>query len=310
MNKILVTGGTGFIGSRLVTLLQSRGYQVRVLIRSEQQKKRFSTETEIIIGDLIDPYSLTQACTGIDTIYHLAGLAHDNKINSKQHLNINFYGTNNLIQAAITNNVKRFIYFSSVKAEDPNSPYGIAKRKAEELLLHEAKSHHFDATILRPSLVYGAGCKGNLESMIKAIDKGYFIPIPDTKNSRSMISLDDLCEAALMVDTPAANGKIYTLSDGKDYSTRHLYEEMCKALGKSIPKWYVPYTFFLFLAKLGDFVSKIFHIPMPFNSQTLDKMFGSAQYNSDAIRTDLDFKTNMEINHVLPAMVDAYKGRA
>lgn len=311
MNKLLVTGASGFVGRCLVPFLQERGYKVKALIRDKDKVHLFSKQTEIAIGDLTDPYSLQKACANVDTIFHLAGLAHDNKSKSYKHLNINFYGTHRLIQAAVSAKVQKFIYLSSVKAEDSTTPYGISKRKAEELLLHEAKSHSFHAVILRPSLIYGPGCKGNLANMLKAIDKGYFIPIPQTYNRRSMISINDVCATALLVaNSSKANGKIYTLSDGKEYSTRDIYEEMCKALGKAVPKWYIPYGCFKLLANCGDIITKLLHLPMPFNSHMLDKLLGSSHYDAKKLREDFNFQSEIEINQLLPAMVSSYKGNS
>jgi len=81
--------------------------------------------------------------------------------------------------------------------------------------------------------------------MMEGIKKGWFPPLPKVRNSRSMIHVDDLVQALLLVSNDIrANGEIFIASDGKSYSSRDLYEAMCYALGKSIPKWNIPIFLF------------------------------------------------------------------
>lgn len=324
-NNVLVTGGTGFIGGHLIKLLLKQKYQVHALLRNAQQSRALPAEIIIKIGDLTDPESLTQACKGINTIYHLAGFAHaineqDPKFNNKHHL-INFLGTKNLITAAEFAGVKNFIFFSSSKAvadtshcinEDwkkfPDSTYGIAKRNAETLVLELSKRCGIHTCILRPTLVYGPGCKGNLYSMIRAIDKGFFIPIPNIHNRRSMISNNDICQAAILAANNAnANGKIYFVTDGNCYSTYQLYTAITTSLGKQVPRWYLPLPFFRALGYIGNISEKILRRNLPINIDKIDKLFGSAEFDSTRIQNDLGFKPKHNLISMLPEIIATYR---
>lgn len=312
MNKVLVTGANGFIGNHLVNLLGNEQIKVRALVRNKAKATQFADTVEVVEGDLTKAYTLNNICDGITTVYHLAGFAHaweEHKSSfAAQHMKVNYHGTEILLNQAIKSNVKHFIYFSSVKA-DGDTPYGIAKRKAEELLLLQGRCSGIHVTILRPSLVYGPNWKGNLQTMLRAIDKGFFIPLPETHNRRSMISIEDICQAALLVSaSPDANGKIYYVTDGKDYSTRQMYEAMCIALGKTIPKWHMPLFAFKALATVGDLAAKVFKRRMPFNSDAMSKLFGSAQYDSKQIQAELDFQPRYDLYSMLPSIVSVYKG--
>lgn len=227
-----------------------------------------------------------------------------------------------MFQEARRAGVKHFIYFSSVKAvadspheineqweNEPGTPYGIAKRKAEKFLLAEGQKNNIAISILRPALVYGPGCKGNLHAMLRAIDKNYFIPVPATANRRSMISIGDVCSAAILsaIHRDKANGKIYFVTDGIDYSTHQLYVLMRKALGKAIPKWHLPLSGFKFLGLLGDMGEKILKKRLPFNTESMVKLFDSAAYNSQLIQNELGFKPKDTLSKCLPEMVATYR---
>ncbi len=327
MVKILITGATGFIGNHLIQHLLQKNVTIRALIRDTKKSTNLPKEIEIVEGDLTNADSLHGICTGIETVYHLAGYAHawadNNPAFTNQHNSINLQGSKNILNEAIRSNVKKFIFFSSVKAvrdseqcideqyiSPPNSPYGIAKREAEKWILDTAKTHKIHACILRPSLVYGPAWKGNLDSMLRSIDRGYFPPLPETHNRRSLISVTDICHAALLAaDNPKANGQIYFVTDGQYYSTRELYVLMRQALGKQVPRWHVPLWFFKVLASIGDIGKKMTGRRLPFNSDAMSKLFGSAQYDSQAIQRDLGFKPNYDLQKMLPDIIAAYRNQ-
>jgi nucleoside-diphosphate-sugar epimerase len=123
--------------------------------------------------------------------------------------------------------------------------YGKTKREAELKLLEIGKESGMHVSIVRPSLVYGPNVKGNLQLMLSGIKAGWFPPLPETGNRRSMIHVDDLVRAILLVaEDKQANGEIFIATDGTPYSSREIYNVMCSVTGKLIPKWSVPKTLF------------------------------------------------------------------
>ncbi len=325
MNKILVTGATGFIGRYMVNCLLAQNHSVRVLVRDLHKATVLPNNVEVVCADLSQAQSMMGACEGVDTVFHLGGFAHawssDDKCLAEQHHIVNFLGTQNIFAEAARAGVKRFVYFSTVKAvadhdecvdEDwdhpPTTPYGLAKRAAETLVLTLGKKHHMHVCVLRPALVYGPHWKGNLARMLRAIDRGLFLPIPETNNRRSMVSLNDITLAALLVaEDPRADGKVYFVTDGVDYSTRQIYEMMLKSLGKPIPRWHIPYLIFKSLAKVGDIWQQVTGWRSPFNAEALDKLFGSAQYSVLRLSQELGFKPQDSLSKLLPAIVTAYQ---
>jgi nucleoside-diphosphate-sugar epimerase len=257
MTKYLVTGSTGFIGSRLLGLLNTIECDVRLLVRSDVNN--YDTVVCNLGQDKISKY----AFESVDTVFHLAGFAHDmhdpRKVEDLYRV-INVEVTVDLARLAVESGVKRFVFISSVKAgggldsgkctneSDQNEPegvYGKSKREAELKLLKIGNESGMHVSIIRPSLVYGPDVKGNLQLMLTGVKKSWFPPLPETGNRRSMIHVDDLVQAILLVsEDKRANGEIFIATDGISYSSREIYNSMCNVVGKSIPKWSVPKILF------------------------------------------------------------------
>jgi UDP-glucose 4-epimerase len=254
MKNIFISGATGFIGQRLLGAMDTN---IRVLSR----KRHPNYET--VICDLKDEEIPDNALNGINIVFHLAGFAHDLRDSAgiqNNYQKINVDATIKLANLAVKSNVKKFVFISSVRAggsptfgecasekdqKDPLGIYGKTKREAELRLLKISKESDMHVSIIRPSLVYGPGVKGNLQLMLAAIKKGWFPPLPETGNRRSMIHVDDLVQAVLLVaEDERANGQIFIATDGTPYSSREIYDTMRNILGQPDSKWNVPKVLF------------------------------------------------------------------
>jgi dihydroflavonol-4-reductase len=167
--KILVTGGTGFIGSHLVEALVARGRRLRCLVRNDNDiTDLIKLGVEISYGDLLDKQSLEQALKAINIVYHLAavGRCQDPSVFHK----VNVEGTKNLLDACLGKKLRRFIHFSSDRVIEsihdgelidentkcsPVSPYGKSKYDSELLVLEYFQKYKLSVVIIRPSMVYG-----------------------------------------------------------------------------------------------------------------------------------------------------------
>ena len=288
MENILISGGTGFIGKRLINAVNGN---IKVLSRSQH------LNYETVVCNLQSELIPEDALDSVDTVFHLAGFAHDlhdaNK-NESLYRKVNVDATIELAKLAVKSGVKKFIFVSSVKAGGSGNPgkcsgeidqgipegiYGETKREAELKLLRIGKESGMHVAIIRPSLVYGPNVKGNLKLMLSGIRGGWFPPLPETGNKRSMIHVDDLVRAILLTaDDDRANGEIFIATDGTPHSSREIYNAMCNVLGKSIPKWSVPK--FLF-----DMISLI----NPRIKYKLNKLLGDECYSSAKLE-ELGFK--------------------
>ena len=287
----LVTGGTGFIGSRHIINLVSNDINVRLL--SRRKVEGFET---VICDFQSDPIP-NDALLGIDMVFHIAGFSHDmrdaNQIKDLyQRVNVDV--TVALAKLAVKSGVKKFIFVSSVKAGgnpafgmcaseseqgDLEGVYGKTKREAELQLLKINKESGMHVSIIRPSLVYGPNVKGNLQVMLSGIKKGWFPPLPETGNTRSMIHVDDLVRAiSLVADDDCANGEIFIATDGAPHSSREIYDAMCKISRRPASKWSVPKILFDMISLLS-----------PRIKYKVDKLLGDECYSSAKLEA-LGFK--------------------
>ena len=188
------------------------------------------------------------------------------------------------------------------------SAYGRAKRTAEGLVLQLGRELGMHVSILRLPLVYGHDNKGNLPRMITAIDRGHFPPLRELGNKRSMVHVDDVVQALLLVaDSPSANGQTYIITDEQTYSTRHIYSLICSALGRPMPGWTMPVTLLQLIARLGDLIGAVRGRPLVFNSDALEKLIGSAWYSSAKVHRELGYRPTRTLETSLPEMVAEYR---
>ena len=299
MQKVLVTGATGFIGQHLINCLKLEGFTIRTVGR----RPVFDIET--VICDFINDGIPKNTLEGIDVVFHLAGYAHDIKNKSEadetyQKMNVNV--TSDLLLLSVQHKVKRFIFVSSVKAgglpidgecaseenqRDPDGIYGKTKREAELKVLEAGRESGMHVSILRPSLVYGPSVKGNLQLMMLGVERGWFPPLPDTGNSRSMIHVDDIVRALLLLArNKEANGEIFIATDGKEYSSRDIYEIMRYVLGKRVLNWSVPQFLFKAISSIS-----------PYLKYKIDKLLGDECYSSEKLQS-LGFEAQREFRDI------------
>ena len=184
----------------------------------------------------------------------------------------------------------------------PDTPYGQSKLAAEKLVLQGGYVPH--PVAIRPCLVYGPTPKGNLEKMIAAVRCGRFPPLPEVGNKRSMVHIDDVIAAALLAaDHPAAQGQVFIAADDAPFSTRQLFEWMCEACGRRVPRWSVPLWVLRLLGRVGDLIGRIRGRRFVFDSDALAKLTGSAWYSSAKLQRELGWKPRHTLRETLPEMM-------
>lgn len=313
----LVTGGSGFIGGRLIRALQSDGCVVRSLVRSPA-----TSGIDYVKGDLSDMTALGAACEGVRTVFHCAGHAHAFKAKSSNETErqwlVNFEGTRNLLEAAGVSGVKNFVFLSSVKAmaepgtmcvdEDfpgePETAYGQAKRAAEEAVLAAGRSYGMHVVNLRLAMVYGAGGRGNLERMGRLVKRGFFPPLPETGNHRSLVHVDDVVSAMrLVADDGRAAGKTYIVASPEAPSGRVLFDTMRLALELPVCRWSVSAGMLRSAARLGDALEVLLRRRLSLDSEVLERLLGSAWYSPERIERELGWRSKVSLANGLIDML-------
>ncbi|MCB1876337.1 MAG: NAD-dependent epimerase/dehydratase family protein [Chromatiales bacterium] len=289
MIRALVTGAGGFIGSALAEELLARGYAVRAMTH---RPHALPSGVESAAGDLTDPDSLRGVADDCTWVFNCAGYAHATDSDAGRHRAVNFQGVANLAKEARRAGVRTFVQFSSVKAQTPaaDDAYGQAKLAAERAL---AASGLERIAILRPALVYGPGCKGNLARMFEAVRLRRLPPLPRVHNRRSLIDLRDLISVALLAaqDTPLGTS-VYTVTDGRAYSTRDIQDEMYLALGRAPPRWGLPAWGLTALAAVSRRARG-----------SVERLLGDAWYDSEPTVQRLGFRPRYQLSDGLRAML-------
>ncbi|MGH8419160.1 MAG: NAD-dependent epimerase/dehydratase family protein [Pseudomonas sp.] len=265
--RILVTGATGFIGTRLCELLVSEGHEVRGVSRSGGGEV---VGVDYQAKDFTNAESISESLRGIDCVVHLAGRAH---VLNKQgdapalYRAINRDATLQLARLAMEAGVQRLVFVSSIGVngnqsaqqrftEDsvpaPAADYARSKLEAEEGLKALVQTSGMQLVIIRPPLVYGTQAPGNFRTLLKVVDKGIPSPFRLVRNARSIISVDNLARLlSLAAQHPDAAGELFLASDGSDVSTDQMLEALARGMQRR--RWSIPVPQFLLavLLKLG-----------------------------------------------------------
>ncbi|MCB5361876.1 UDP-glucose 4-epimerase family protein [Vibrio lentus] len=248
--KVLVTGSTGFVGSRVVELSEEREWEVIPVVRKQIEPLTNS----LVIPSIDASTDWSGAFEGVDCVVHCAARVHQMNESEQDALSAyretNTLGALNLAKQAAESGMKRFVFVSSIKVNGeftepgspfqpnlnniPQDPYGLSKYEAEVELAKLSKETGLEVVIIRPPLVYGPGVKANFLSMMRLIDKGIPLPFGAIKNQRSLVYLDNLSDLILTgCEHPLAPGHTFFASDDHDVSTTQLIRTLAQSMGKS-----------------------------------------------------------------------------
>ncbi len=240
--KILITGGTGFLGERLVRALLKKGHKACVF-SNERNSEIEKMGTVLIIGDIFDKKKIRKALSGVDVVYHLAAILDEsNPLMYK----VNVDGTRNVISACRNSGVKRIILPSSIgvlgytekpAVEDmpynPSTEYEKSKAEAERLVIGSGVAY----TIARITIICGPN--SFWRQIFRAARKGYPI-IGSGDNHWHLVYVDDAVNALVLMLKPKAKNRIYHIADDDPHTYREVYETIAEVSGCRKPEKHVP----------------------------------------------------------------------
>ncbi len=257
--KVLVTGGTGFVGTSVVNRLLQRGHAVAVLARDPRKtRNRYNHPVETVAGNVLDPASLAAAAAGRDAVVHLVGVI--NEKGDQTFDRMHREATENVIAAATAAGVKRYLHMSAMGAsEDAPAEYGRTKAAGEKAV----RASGLGWTIFRPSIVFGPG--DGFVSLLAPIVRSNpgFIPVigPGTTKFQPVAISDVARLFADALERPETIGKTFEVGGPQVFSLNDVYREIAAAVGKPgkplvhLPLWYgrILATGFEWLARRGVF---------------------------------------------------------
>ncbi len=263
----LITGSSGFVGRALLARLATFNQRPPLLRLLERRPTEPPAVFQSCAGDLGDPQSLRRACEGIDTVIHLAGIAHVGSAASAEARAINLDGSLSLLRMAIDAGVKRFVFLSSTLSSDQSIQYGRDKHAVEEALLAAAAAGSIEVVILRAVNIYGVGMRGNIAAMIRLISSGVLPRLPKLTNRLSLVGVDDVVSALLLaatLDSPADPSVLMaklairvTLTDGCTYEINAIEKSIYDAVERSPSHWRLPVVLLFAASAMAELLEKL-----------------------------------------------------
>lgn len=308
--KIAVTGGTGFIGQRLVVSLAASGHRVQVLTRSPG-KHRALEGVAYFEGDLAAKPDLAAFVDGAEVLFHCAGEISNP---SRMHT-LHVEGTRHLIEAA-AGKVAKWVQLSSTGAygskragqtlEDtalaPIGPYETTKVAADQLVWNAAGAGAFSCVILRPSIVFGSGMPNrSLRAMMRMIERSLFCFIGRPGSSANYIHVDNVVEALRRCAFRAeSNGEVFNLSD--HCTIEEFVHSMARHLGVDAPVRRIPEGMMRLLATVMQMVPG-----SPLTASRIDALTSMGTYPTHKIERLLGYRHVVSMEQGIADLVRDYR---
>lgn len=325
---ILVTGATGMIGRAIALKLLSQGLAVKVHGRSRPALEIIyplnsydPSLIEYAVADFasLDEYEAAQLCKGCSKVIHCAGLVHLSESDESLYEKYNVEASRLLAEASKAARVEQFIFFSSssvygnretsmiaeTDATDPDTPYAKSKKITEEYLQNSPPAP--STIVLRPSLAFGRGDRGNMLPLIRQIISGKYFLIGDGNAEKSMIFSDDLAEALYMVTSnPPGGFSIFNIANPRPTSMKELSEAVLQAANKSvklisIPAWLIQLCAAMANAALGK--------RSPLSADRLAKLTRNNSISVEKFRKQFSFEQVTKLSDALKAEIEWAKSK-
>ena len=236
-----MTGSHGFVGTNLVEVLSSEHEIIRWDVRSDDE------------------------LPDCDAVIHLAGKAHDTKNVSQEEVyyEVNTELTKKIYDTFLKSAAKKFIFFSSIKAQDGDTAYAKSKKAAEEYICGKFRDECLEFSdkkvyILKPCMIHGKGVKGNLPLLFKFVKKGLPWPLAAFENQRSYASMGNVSFVVSELLKNDVESGIYNICDDEAVSTNALIRLMIESLGMKCCLLKVPKGLIKIGARVGDYL----HLPL------------------------------------------------
>lgn len=296
---VLVTGATGTIGPVLSTYLLKQGYQVRTYSRHSPVTGLLPEGVQHFVGDITDITTLQTALAGVDTVFHLAAFLHIENPSpdlAAEYRRVNVLGTQCVAQQSKAAGVRRFVYFSTVKvygihqAESvrettiplPKSLYAKTKLDGEDAIRN---IEGMEVVVLRLAAVFGGQLQGSWRRMIKAIVSGWFVPMGNLQNVRSLTYVEDVAQAAILVaEHPASPGNIYNLVGYESAKMQDILDAIYIGLNRRRPKFCLPSILVMSLVWLTQHSMALLGKHSPVTSETLQQFVIDETYSGSKLR--------------------------
>ena len=293
--NILVTGGSGFIGTNLVNDLLNEGHKVTIY-----DKQKSETYPDLcIVADIRDKEQLNRSMHGMDAVYHLAAEHRDDVQPTSLYYDVNVGGAENLAYALKKNNVKRLVFTSTVAVYGLNSgspneaspvkpfnDYGKSKYEAETVFNKWVDSDNTNCLItVRPTVIFGEKNRGNVYNLLSQLSSGKFIKVGKGINKKSMAYVLNLSRFLTTLLKSEPGQFVYNYADKPDLCMNELIDIFHNTIGQNHRNNFrIPYAIGLMGGYCYDILAKITGKTYPISSIRIKKFCADTVINTDNLQ--------------------------
>ena len=325
--RLLVTGGTGFIGSHLAEQGRRLGAEVVVLGLTERPEERANAAllegqgVHVVAGSITDAELCRQAVRGATHVFHLAVAMREGGKSDEFFESVNLDGTRRLLEASAGEGVRRFVYCSTIgiyghrapgitREDSPLAPGNIYERTkvaAEQLVREFGAERSLPHTILRPADVYGPRDQ-RLLKLFKGVSAGRFPLFGAGEGRRHMIYVDDVVSGFFRAcERDAALGEGFILAGPRACTLRELVAEVQAATGSPRYGFRLPLRPMLALSAAVEDVSRVLGVDPPIYRRRMDFFWSDSEFDTTRARRALDWAPRVDLPEGIRRTLDDYR---
>jgi nucleoside-diphosphate-sugar epimerase len=325
--RLLVTGGTGFIGSHLAEEGRRRGAEVVVLGLTDRPEEQANAElltrrgAEVLPGSITDAELCRRAVRGATHVFHLAVAMREGGKSDEFFESINLDGTRQLLEAASVQRVERFVYCSTIgiyghrapgitREDSPLAPGNIYERtkvSAERLVREFAQQCDLPSVVLRPADVYGPRDQ-RLLKLFKGVSRGRFPLFGSGEGRRHMVYVDDVVTAFFQAcERDAALGEGVIIAGPRACTLRELLDEITLATGSNRYGMRLPLAPMLGLAAVVEDVCAMLKIDPPIYRRRMDFFHSDSEFDTSRARRVLGWEPRVDLREGIRRTLEDYR---
>lgn len=315
MSKILITGGSGFIGRYFVEKFPNHD-----VVLFDIREPDYRSHARYVQGDIRSELDVDAAMQGVELVIHLAAMHHDFGIADEEYFDTNTKGALVIAKAAKKHGVKKIINFSTVAVygnlgnpgptseETPPSPqsaYGKSKLEAETIFKDWATETNGNLVIVRSTVVFGAWNLANVLNLIKAIDTGVYVHVGDGNSIKALAYVENIVDAALFALSKDEIGIcLFNYVDTPSLTNREIANMQASMLGKKI-QIHVPLWFAILMAIPFDLAIALTGKNMSISSKRVKKFCTQTNHGASKIR-EMGFQPRVSMQDGMQKMIRWY----
>lgn len=326
--KILITGGSGFIGAYFHRDLAALGHELVTIDLIDPAPGSLASQSTFVKGDIRDPKALDRAMDGVDMVVNLAAAHHDFGIAHDTYYSVNEHGSQMVCEAMDRAGIKDLVFYSTVAVYGdaqtpheetaptaPNSPYGGSKLKGEEVFNRWVdQGDGRNALIIRPTVTFGVHNFANMYSLIRQIHSGKYARFGPGTNIKSLSYVENIVDATLFLkglhgekpNREIGSFEIFNFIDKPDLTSTQISNVVSECLGKK-PAPAMPYAVGMLLGLPFDVIIKITGKNLPISTARVKKMFKTeTKFEADKL-LNVGYQPKVPLKEGIDRMVQWYR---